>query len=116
LKSNSLFTNESITSKVAKIQCFLFNANGIFRYAYSSKYSLSKKYKKQHFFYPKRLEDELVKVYSTNPCLERIETCIFDHYFVIEQYNEGIQSIQLFNLITMEMEQIFQERIDKNLY
>ncbi|RIA89799.1 hypothetical protein C1645_824254 [Glomus cerebriforme] len=107
-------TKESIN--VEKIRCFIFNAEGIFRYTFGDKYPFLKKNIEKHFSYPKLLKDELIKLYNINPCFERIESCIFDHYFVIEQYKQGIQAIQLFNLITMEMEQTFQERLDKHFY
>ncbi|PKC75731.1 hypothetical protein RhiirA1_497071 [Rhizophagus irregularis] len=106
-----IHSNES-----ARIWCLIINSKGIFRYTYDSKYHSSKKNIPKHFLYPKLLEDELTNLYNINPCLERIEACLFDHYFVIEQYNEGIQAIQIFNLITMEMEQIFQERLYKYSY
>ncbi|GBC05563.1 hypothetical protein RclHR1_00630010 [Rhizophagus clarus] len=104
-------TNEP--AKIPKVQCLIFNAKGIFRYNYKN---TSKKNIVKRFNYPKLFIEELTKLYKINPCLEKIEVCIFDHYFVIEQYIEGVQTIELYNLITMEMEQIFQERLYKYSY
>jgi hypothetical protein len=110
------FVYSTFTNEPTNIRCLIFNAEGIFRYTYDSKNNSSKKNIATHFSYPRLLIDELTNLYNVNPCLERIEACIFDYYFVIEQYNEGVQAIQLFNLITMEMEQIFQERLYKFSY
>ncbi|CAG8588354.1 13911_t:CDS:10 [Funneliformis caledonium] len=99
--------------KDEKMHCFIFNSSGIFSYTYRIK-DLSR-YIKQHYFYPMRLQDELTNLYKFNSCLKRIRACIFDEHFLIEQYNEGTQSIQLFSLVTMEMEQIFQKKLDRSL-
>ncbi|CAG8644699.1 3160_t:CDS:2, partial [Funneliformis mosseae] len=99
--------------KDEKMHCFIFNSSGIFSYTYRIK-DLSR-YIKQHYFYPMRLQDELTNLYKFNSCLKRIRACMFDEHFLIEQYNEGTQSIQLFSLVTMEMEQIFQKKLDRSL-
>ncbi|CAI2186997.1 17156_t:CDS:2, partial [Funneliformis geosporum] len=102
-----------VQSTNEKLHCFIFNASGIF--SYTNRIKNLERYIKQHYFYPIRLQDELTNLYKVHSCLKRIRACISDNHFLIEQYNEGTQSIQLFNLATMEMEQIFQKKLERNL-
>ncbi|CAB4404217.1 unnamed protein product [Rhizophagus irregularis] len=86
------------------IYCFVFNVKGICRKKFS--HDLSDKEVNQ-FNYPKRLQDELKSLYKKKSCIARLFNSIFDHYFFIEQYKEGIQCLQLYDLKTMEMKQFF---------
>ncbi|CAB5362121.1 unnamed protein product [Rhizophagus irregularis] len=84
--------------------CFVFNVKGICRIKFTP--DLSDKEVNQ-FNYPKRLQDELKSLYKKKSCIARLFNSIFDHYFFIEQYKEGIQCLQLYDLKTMEMKQFF---------
>ncbi|RGB36888.1 hypothetical protein C1646_782642 [Rhizophagus diaphanus] len=86
------------------IYCFVFNVKGIFRKKFT--HDLSDKEMNQ-FNYPRRLQDELKSLYKKKSCIARLFNSIFDHYFFIEQYKEGIQFLQLYDLKTMEMKQFF---------
>ncbi|CAB4389248.1 unnamed protein product [Rhizophagus irregularis] len=86
------------------IYCFVFNVKGICRKRFT--HDLSDKEMNQ-FNYPKRLQDELKSLYKKKSCIARLFNSIFDHYFFIEQYKEGIQFLQLYDLKTMEMKQFF---------
>uniref|UniRef100_U9UBP8 Uncharacterized protein n=1 Tax=Rhizophagus irregularis (strain DAOM 181602 / DAOM 197198 / MUCL 43194) TaxID=747089 RepID=U9UBP8_RHIID len=86
------------------IYCFVFNVKGICRKKFT--HDLSDKEVNQ-FNYPKRLQDELKSLYKKKSCIARLFNSIFDHCFFIEQYKEGIQCLQLYDLKTMEMKQFF---------
>ncbi len=92
-----------------KTDCLIFNANGIHRFSICDYHSEDI----EHFNYPKRLMVELSTIYRTKPCTSRIKNCVFDHYFYIEQYREGVQVLQLYDLRTMQIQQIFNMREDK---
>ncbi|CAG8544091.1 966_t:CDS:2 [Funneliformis mosseae] len=90
----------------SKADCFIFNAKGIYRLSFSLKNF-------DYFKYPKILMDELDTLFK-NKSILRIKNCIFDHYFYIEQYREGIQVMQLYDLRTMQIQQIFNIYEEKN--
>ncbi|CAG8606784.1 8798_t:CDS:2, partial [Funneliformis caledonium] len=90
----------------SKADCFIFNAKGIYRLSLSLKNF-------DYFNYPKSLMDELDTLFK-NKSILRIKNCIFDHYFYIEQYREGIQVMQLYDLRIMQIQQIFNIYEEKN--
>src|SRR4051794_19417288 len=94
---------EKKEEKFKKTYCFVFNVDGIYRYTFDN-HDLRNH---ELFNYPKRLRHELETLYKNKSCIARLDDCIFDHYFFIEQYNEGTQVLQLYNLKTMKIEQIF---------
>ncbi|CAG8651768.1 8685_t:CDS:2, partial [Funneliformis mosseae] len=97
----------------SKTDCFIFNANGIYRLSlFGSNNICSKSFK--HFNYPKSLIIELNTLFKSKSYIFRIKNCIFDHYFYIEQYREGIQVMQLYDLRTMQIQQIFNIYEEKN--
>ncbi|GBB99153.1 hypothetical protein RclHR1_03430014 [Rhizophagus clarus] len=69
----------------------------------------------EQFYYPRKLQNELYTLYRKKPCLTKLYNSIFDHNFFIEQYKEGIQVLQLYDLRTMELEQIFNLREEKSI-
>ncbi|RIA94098.1 hypothetical protein C1645_866204 [Glomus cerebriforme] len=104
-KTSETMENETILNEmIKKTYCFIFNANGIHRNTFT--HDLIDKGMK-HFLYPKRFQIELETLYKNKSCITRLNNSIFDHYFFIEQYKEGIQVLQLYNLNNMRMEQIF---------
>ncbi|GBB99152.1 hypothetical protein RclHR1_03430013 [Rhizophagus clarus] len=92
--------------------CFIFNASGICRKMFT--HDLNHK-KMEQFYYPRKLQNELYTLYRKKPCLTKLYNSIFDHYFFIEQYKEGIQVLQLYDLRTMELKQIFNLREEKSI-
>ncbi|CAG8608668.1 3606_t:CDS:10 [Funneliformis mosseae] len=93
-----------IVSFVHDIQTyfFIFNANGIYRLTIELDNDDF-----EQFNYPKRFIKELEILYRLKSCIFRINNCIFGNYFHIEQYREGIQVMQLYDLRTMQIQQIF---------
>ncbi|CAG8521298.1 1275_t:CDS:2 [Funneliformis mosseae] len=92
--------------------CFIFNASGIYRLECTLNNKGLKNF--EQFNYPKKLMNELETLYKSKSCLLRINDCIFNHYFHIEQYTEGIQVMQLYDLKTMQIQQIFNIYVEKN--
>ncbi|RIA94096.1 hypothetical protein C1645_818567, partial [Glomus cerebriforme] len=110
-KSIETIENEITPDKmIKKTYCFIFNVYGIYRNTFT--HDLIDKGMK-HFFYPKRFQTELETLYKNKSCITRLDNSVFDHYFFIEQYKEGIKVLQLYNLKTMKMEQIFNMHDDK---
>ncbi|CAG8576470.1 6087_t:CDS:2 [Funneliformis mosseae] len=89
--------------------CFIFNAGGIHRRTICDNILNGL----EHFNYPRRLENELNNLRKTKSCISRIKNSVFDHYFYIEQYKEGVQVMQLYDLKTMQIRQIFNMHEDK---
>ena len=89
---------------IKKTYCFIFNIDGIYRYTLNDHDVRDK----ERFDYPKKLQCELETLYKDKSCIARLNDCIYDHYFFIEQYKEGIQFLQLYNLESMKLEQIFE--------
>ncbi|CAI2191733.1 12232_t:CDS:1, partial [Funneliformis geosporum] len=109
----SFVHGEYNSSKIAKTNCFIFNAGGIYNLSICEiDNNCLKTF--EHFDYPRRLIIELDTFYKTKSCIFRIKNCIFDHYFYIEQYREGIQVMQLYDLRTMQIQQIFNIYEEKN--
>ncbi|CAG8613231.1 11543_t:CDS:10, partial [Funneliformis caledonium] len=92
--------------------CFIFNGSGIYRLECTLNNKRLKNF--EQFNYPKKLMNELESLYKSKSCLLRINDCIFNHYFHIEQYTEGIQVMQLYDLKTMQIQQIFNIYEEKN--
>ncbi|CAI2190283.1 12320_t:CDS:10, partial [Funneliformis geosporum] len=106
------FAHEYNSNEITKTDCFILNFNGINRLSLSNN-SLKK------FNYPKRLIIELDALYKNKSWMLRIKNCIFDHYFYVEQYREGIHVMQLYDLSTMQIQQsfnIFEEKKYSNKY
>ncbi|CAG8499279.1 12721_t:CDS:2 [Funneliformis caledonium] len=95
-----------------KMVCFIFNVNGIYRLECMLNNHYLKNF--EQFNYPKKLMNELEALYKSKSCIFRIKDCIFDHYFHIEQYTEGIEVMQLYDLKTMQIQQIFNIYEEKN--
>ncbi|CAI2169996.1 14158_t:CDS:10 [Funneliformis geosporum] len=100
-----LFVHDKTTRDLlaTKTYCFIFNACGIHRLKYCDDYIEDL----EHFNYPKRLYNELNNLFRSKTCFSRIKNSVFDHYFYIKQYKEGVQVMQLYDLTTMQIRQIF---------
>ncbi|CAG8621232.1 15274_t:CDS:10 [Funneliformis mosseae] len=99
----SFVHDKSSSDKFTKIDCFIFNANGIHRLRFCDNHLDNL----EHFDYPRRFIIELNTLYKSVPCISRIKNSVFGHYFHIEQYREGIQVMQLYDLRTMQIRQVF---------
>ncbi|CAG8581005.1 17961_t:CDS:10 [Funneliformis caledonium] len=106
-----LFVHDTITHDKSTHDnyCFIFNAGGIHRRTICDNILNGL----EHFNYPRRLENELNNLRKTKSCISRIKNSVFDHYFYIEQYKEGVQVMQLYDLKTMQIRQIFNMHEDK---
>ncbi|CAG8590670.1 2898_t:CDS:10 [Funneliformis caledonium] len=103
---------DQYTDILMKTSCLIINAEGIFKIPYSHRsndilfnyigYQTTEK-----FSFPKRFDKELQTWYKSKNCMERLLSCIYNHYFLIEQYKDGVQTCELINLMAMEQEQIF---------
>ncbi|CAG8507128.1 476_t:CDS:10 [Funneliformis caledonium] len=85
--------------------CFIFNASGIYRLECTFNNKSSKNFKQ--FNYPKIIMNELKNLTDSESRINSIKNCIFDNYFHVEQYKEGIQVMELYDLRTMQIQQIF---------
>ncbi|GES94212.1 hypothetical protein GLOIN_2v1769896 [Rhizophagus clarus] len=65
--------------------CDFFHLNEMFRYSTS-------------------IRRELDDWYSTENCIKRLHSCIYDKYFLVTQYKNDVQSLEVYNLATMELE------------
>ncbi|CAG8601813.1 13824_t:CDS:10 [Funneliformis caledonium] len=99
----SFVHDKSSSDKFTKIDCFIFNANGIHRLRFCDNHLDNL----EHFDYPRRFIIELNTLYKNIPCISRIKNSVFGHYFHIEQYREGIQVMQLYDLRSMQIRQVF---------
>ncbi|GES86409.1 hypothetical protein GLOIN_2v865196 [Rhizophagus clarus] len=86
------------------VYCFIFNASGICRemFAHDLDHKIT-----EHFYYPISLQKDLYTLYKKESCIAKLYNSVLDHYFFIEQYKEGIQVLQLYDLRTMKMEKFF---------
>ncbi|CAG8701098.1 2811_t:CDS:2 [Funneliformis mosseae] len=85
--------------------CFIFNASGIYRIECTFNNKSSKNF--EQFNYPKISMNELKNLTDSESRIHCIKNCIFDNYFHVEQYKEGIQVMELYDLRTMQIQQIF---------
>ncbi|CAI2168588.1 18803_t:CDS:2 [Funneliformis geosporum] len=95
-----------------RTSCLIINAEGIFKIPYSQRsneilFNYIGTQTREKFSFPKRFDKELQTWYRSKNCMERLLSCIYSHYFLIEQYKDGVQTCELINLVAMEQEQIF---------
>lgn len=104
-----------LTEMLIKTSCFIINAEGIYKVNYSNPSSPNSKIKEEKFSFPKRLEKELKSWYRSKHCMDRLLSCIYHHYFFVDQYKDSVHTIDMYNLSTMEQEQIFIIRHDETV-
>ncbi|GBC09474.1 hypothetical protein RclHR1_00890010 [Rhizophagus clarus] len=57
------------------------------------------------FQYPTSIRHELDNWYNDRKiCIKRLLSCIYDKYFLVTQYKNDVQSLEVYNLATMELE------------
>ncbi|CAG8467528.1 19860_t:CDS:10 [Rhizophagus irregularis] len=104
-----------LTEMLIKTSCFIINAEGIYKVNYSIPNNSNSKIKEEKFSFPKRLEKELKSWYRSKHCMDRLLSCIYHHYFFVDQYKDSVHTIDMYNLSTMEQEQIFIIRHDETV-
>ncbi|RGB37031.1 hypothetical protein C1646_695712 [Rhizophagus diaphanus] len=104
-----------LTEMFIKTSCFIINAEGIYKVNYSIPNNSNSKIKEEKFSFPKRLEKELKSWYRSKHCMDRLLSCIYHHYFFVDQYKDSVHTIDMYNLSTMEQEQIFIIRHDETV-
>ncbi|CAG8629689.1 4600_t:CDS:10 [Rhizophagus irregularis] len=67
-------------------------------------FKLNEKFEK--FEYPPSTKRELKNWYTSKNtnCMERLLSCIYDKYFLVTQYKNDVQSLEVYNLEKMELE------------
>ncbi len=100
------------TKTLMRTNCLIINAEGIFKIPYNQRrndmiFNYIGTQTPEKFSFPKRFEKELQTWYKSKNCMDRILSCIYYHYFLIEQYKDGVQTCELINLAEMEQEQVF---------
>ncbi len=98
----SFVHDKSTFNEMTKTDCFIFNDNGIHRLTFYKNHLKDLK----HFNYPRRLMIEL-NTLNKIESISLIKNCVFDHYFYVEQYKKEFQVMHLYDLRTMQIQQIF---------
>ncbi|PKB99971.1 hypothetical protein RhiirA5_382784 [Rhizophagus irregularis] len=72
----------------------------------------------EKFKYPQSIRRELDNWYtdSGTDCMKRLLTCIYDKYFLVTQYKNDVQSLEVYNLAKMELETTAKRVEDKEKY
>ncbi|CAG8502577.1 9378_t:CDS:10 [Funneliformis caledonium] len=113
------FEQDYYLTKMLATSCIIINAEGIFKVNYfekrGEKLTFNSKFSVERFSFPKRLEKELKAWYKSKHCLDRLWSCIYHHYFFVDQYKDGVHTIEMYNLSTMEQMQIFINRHEESV-
>jgi len=67
---------------------------------------------RQEFFFPLKIQAELKKLYQNVPCLELLSRSIENDYFMIEDYKDRVQVVEMYNLRTNKLEMAFHQRAE----
>ncbi|RGB26522.1 hypothetical protein C1646_770336, partial [Rhizophagus diaphanus] len=81
----------------------VLNFNGIYNFEYDFEYrnlDLNTR-----FDYPKSIENELRHWHKENleDCMDKLLTCLYDHYFLVEQYRNNGQMLEVYDLVDMSL-------------
>ncbi|CAI2171840.1 19309_t:CDS:10 [Funneliformis geosporum] len=83
----------------------VMNINGIYNFEYilgSNGFNNN-----ERFSYPKIFEEELKDWYDDEgipDCMDRLLSCIYDKYFLVEYYKNNLQFLEVFDLVEMKLE------------
>ncbi|CAB4414228.1 unnamed protein product [Rhizophagus irregularis] len=66
----------------------------------------------QQFYFPLKIQAELEKLYQNTPCLELLSRSIENDYFLIEDYKDRVQVVEMYNLRTDKLEMVFHQRAE----
>ncbi|CAB5370384.1 unnamed protein product [Rhizophagus irregularis] len=103
-------TSEEDSSKYdSELRRFIIlNFRGIYNIEFNDhfdNFKLDEKYEK--FEYPKNFRRELDNWYKDSydyDCMNRIHSCIYNKYFLVTRYKDGVQSLEVYDLEKMEHE------------
>ncbi|PKY30536.1 hypothetical protein RhiirB3_531106 [Rhizophagus irregularis] len=81
----------------------VLNFNGIYNFEYDFDYrnlDLSTR-----FDYPKSIENELQHWHKENleDCMDKLLACLYDQYFLVEQYKNNVQALEVYDLADMSL-------------
>ncbi|CAJ0755783.1 24458_t:CDS:2, partial [Entrophospora sp. SA101] len=66
----------------------------------------------EEFSYPPKIQMELKKLYQNISCLELLSRSIENDYFLVEDYKNRIQVVEMYNLNTSKLDMIFHQHED----
>jgi hypothetical protein len=66
----------------------------------------------QEFYFPLKIQAELEKLYQNTPCLELLNRSIENDYFLIEDYKDRVQVVEMYNLRTDKLDMVFHQRAE----
>ncbi|PKY16229.1 hypothetical protein RhiirB3_480626 [Rhizophagus irregularis] len=105
-------TNQNILKKFV-----LLNYSGIYDFKYDNNwinFSFN-----ERFDYPKSVEIELGHLHKNNlsDCMNKLLTCLYNQYFLVEQYKNNVQALEVYNLAEMKLETMAKrvEKKDKHI-
>ncbi|GBB84949.1 hypothetical protein RclHR1_11530001 [Rhizophagus clarus] len=81
----------------------VLNFNGIYNFEYDFDYrSLDLN---TRFDYPKSIKNELKHWHKENleDCMDKLLTCLYDKYFLVEQYKNNVQTLEVYDLAEMSL-------------
>ncbi|CAB5395158.1 unnamed protein product [Rhizophagus irregularis] len=81
----------------------VLNFNGIYNFEYDFDYrnlDLNTR-----FDYPKSIENELQHWHKENleDCMDKLLACLYDQYFLVEQYKNNVQALEVYDLADMSL-------------
>ncbi|GBC09935.1 hypothetical protein RclHR1_09210004 [Rhizophagus clarus] len=90
----------------------VLNFSGIYNFEYNfvhRSFDLSTK-----FDYPKSINNELKHWHKGNleDCMDKLLTCLYDKYFLVEQYKNDVQMLEVYDLSEMSLK-ITPKRVEK---
>ncbi|GBC02578.1 hypothetical protein RclHR1_00470008 [Rhizophagus clarus] len=86
------------------------NDNNNNNYSWWNKLSSSSQL--QQFFFPLKIQAELEKLYQNTSCSELLNRSIENDYFLIEDYKDRVQVVEMYNLRTNKLEMVFHQRAE----
>ena len=114
MKAEDLTSSSSLSSIISpeissllisnrKMTLVLINSSGIHKVILNTKKSRIEEI--QTYQFPSKFIEDL-NIYNINkPCLHRLNRCIYENYLLFEQYKDRVQTMELYNLMDMRLEQ-----------
>ncbi|RGB26520.1 hypothetical protein C1646_720950 [Rhizophagus diaphanus] len=82
----------------------VLNFNGIYNFEYNFEYRNFDL--KTRFDYPKSIENELKHWHKENleeDCMNKLLTCLYNQYFLVEHYKNNVQMLEVYDLADMSL-------------
>ncbi|PKY38092.1 hypothetical protein RhiirA4_439136 [Rhizophagus irregularis] len=80
----------------------ILNYRGIYNFEFDDHFDFFTLNEK--FEYPASIRRELDSWYADDDCMKRLLSCIYDKYFLVTQYKNNAQSLEVYDLEKMELE------------